>query len=70
MGIPLTVGYRPSRSLRLSRSLSQIFLSHDGISAIIEPFHDFFFHTMEFRLSQSLFFFHTMEFRLSQSLFT
>jgi hypothetical protein len=40
---------------RLSRSLSQIFLSHDGISAITEPFHEFFFHMMESQLSRSLF---------------
>jgi hypothetical protein len=34
---------------------SRIFLSHDGISAITEPFHEFFFHMMESRLSRSLF---------------
>jgi hypothetical protein len=28
-------------------TFSQIFLSHDGISAITEPFHELFFHTME-----------------------
>jgi hypothetical protein len=55
---------------RLSWSLSRIFLSHNGISAIMEPctnfsftrlnfgyhgaFHKLFFHTMEFRLSRSL----------------
>jgi hypothetical protein len=38
VGIPLTVGFRLSRSLWLSRS----------------PFHELFFHTMEFRLSQRL----------------
>jgi hypothetical protein len=56
--------------------LSRIILSRDGISAITEPFlnfHEFFFHTMEFRLSRSLsqtftIFFHMMEFRLSRSL--
>jgi hypothetical protein len=37
VGIPLTVGFRLSQSLRLSRS----------------PFHELFFHTMEFRLSRS-----------------
>jgi hypothetical protein len=36
-------------------AFSQIFLSHDGISAITEPFHESFFHMMESRLSQSLF---------------
>jgi hypothetical protein len=30
------------------------FLSHDGISAITEPFYQLFFHTMEFQLSRSL----------------
>jgi hypothetical protein len=55
---------------RLSWSLSRIFLSRDGLLAVIEPFtnfsfiqwnfgyhgafHDFFFHTMEFWLSRSL----------------
>jgi hypothetical protein len=34
---------------------SRIFLSHSGISAITEPFHEFFFHMVESRLSQSLF---------------
>jgi hypothetical protein len=29
-------------------AFSQIFLSHGGILAIIEPFHEFFFHMMEF----------------------
>jgi hypothetical protein len=89
MGIPSTVRFMLSRSLRLSQSLfgnfssfttgfrllqslftgfsftrwnlgyhgafSRIFLSHDGISAITKPFHQFFFHTMESRLSQSIF---------------
>jgi hypothetical protein len=32
----------------------RIFLSHGGISAITEPFHEFFFHMVECRLSQSL----------------
>jgi hypothetical protein len=31
----------------LSRSLFTNFLSHDGILAITEPFHKFFFHMME-----------------------
>jgi hypothetical protein len=30
-------------------AFSRIFLSHDGISAITEPFHEFFFHMMEFQ---------------------
>jgi hypothetical protein len=34
---------------------SWIFLSHDGISAITKPFHEFFFHMVESRLSRSLF---------------
>jgi hypothetical protein len=29
-------------------AFSRIFLSHGGISAITEPFHELFFHTMEF----------------------
>jgi hypothetical protein len=33
---------------------TNIFLSHDGISAITEPFHEFFFHTMKFQPSRSL----------------
>jgi hypothetical protein len=28
-------------------AFSRIFLSHDGMSAITEPFHEFFFHVME-----------------------
>jgi hypothetical protein len=36
-------------------AFSRTFLSHDGISAITEPFHELFFHTMEFWLSWSLF---------------
>jgi hypothetical protein len=72
VGIPLTVEFRLSRSLWLSRSLftnfsftqwnfgyhgafSRSFLSHDGILAITEPFHELLFHMMEFWLSQSLF---------------
>jgi hypothetical protein len=31
-------------NLGYHRAFSRIFLSHDGISAITEPFHDFFFH--------------------------
>jgi hypothetical protein len=45
-----TVEFWLSRSL--SHELSSFF--HDGISAITEPFHNFFFHIMEFRLSRSL----------------
>jgi hypothetical protein len=29
-------------------AFSRIFLSHGGISAITEPFHEFFFHMVEF----------------------
>jgi hypothetical protein len=36
-------------------AFSQFFLSHGEILAITEPFHEFFFHTVEFRLSRSLF---------------
>jgi hypothetical protein len=52
-------------------AFSQIYLSHDGISAITEPFHEFLFDTTEFWLSGSLFtnFFHTMELWLSGRLF-
>jgi hypothetical protein len=40
----------------LSRSpFLRISLSHDGISAITKPFHEFLFHMMESRLSRSLF---------------
>jgi hypothetical protein len=40
----------------LSRSLShELFFFHDGILAIMKPFHEFFFHTVESRLSWSLF---------------
>jgi hypothetical protein len=73
--------FRLSRSLLTSfsftrcnfgyhKAFSLIFLSYDGISAITEPSHELFFHTMEFRLSWSLprTFFHTMEFWLSWSL--
>jgi hypothetical protein len=47
----------------LSGSLSRERFFHDGISAITEPFHDFF-HMVESWQSQSLFhefFFHMME---------
>jgi hypothetical protein len=57
----------------LSRSLSQTFLSHDGIEVITERFHELFLLMMKTRLSRSLFTnfsFFTMESRLSQSLFT
>jgi hypothetical protein len=37
------------------RGFSQTFISHDGIEAITEPFHELFFLMMESRLSQSLF---------------
>jgi hypothetical protein len=36
------------------RAFHELFLSYDGILAIREPFTNFFFHTMEFWLSQSL----------------
>jgi hypothetical protein len=40
----------------LSRSLShELFFFHGGILAITKPFHEFFFHTVESRLSRSLF---------------
>jgi hypothetical protein len=39
---------------RLSRSLSQIFLSHDGFLAITKPSHELFFFMMESWLSRSL----------------
>jgi hypothetical protein len=42
-------------NLGYHRAFSRIFLSHGGISAITEPFHRFFFHTVESRLSLSLF---------------
>jgi hypothetical protein len=35
-------------------SFSRTFLSHNGISAIMEPSRELFFHIMEFRLSRSL----------------
>jgi hypothetical protein len=41
--------------LATAEPFSRIFLSHGGISAITEPFHEFLFHTMESRLSRSLF---------------
>jgi hypothetical protein len=37
-----------NRNLGYHGAFSRMFLSHDGISAITEPFHKFFFHTMEF----------------------
>jgi hypothetical protein len=36
-------------------AFSRIFLSHGRISAITKPFHEFFFHMVESRLSRSLF---------------
>jgi hypothetical protein len=36
-------------------AFSRIFLSHGGISAITEPFHELFFNMVESRLSRSLF---------------
>jgi hypothetical protein len=42
-------------NLGYHRAFSRIFLSHGGVSAITEPFHEFFFHTVEYRLSRSLF---------------
>jgi hypothetical protein len=40
--------------LAVRKPFTRTFLSHDGISAIMKPFHEFFFHTMESRLSRSL----------------
>jgi hypothetical protein len=70
VGIPLTLGFRLSRSHRLSWNLFTIFpfsqwnigyheafqefFSHNGILAITKPFTNFFFHRMEFYLSRSL----------------
>jgi hypothetical protein len=31
-------------------AFSRTFLSHNGISSMTQPFHELFFHTMEFRL--------------------
>jgi hypothetical protein len=42
-------------NLGYHEAFSWIFLWHNGISAITEPFHKFFFDTMESRLLQSLF---------------
>jgi hypothetical protein len=60
--------------LAIMKPFTRTFLFfHDGILAITKPFHEFFFHTVELRLSRSLFhefFFHTVESRLSRSLFT
>jgi hypothetical protein len=52
-------------------AFSQIFLSHGGISSIMEPFTNFLSH-VESQLSRSLsrIFFCTIEFWLSRSLFT
>jgi hypothetical protein len=49
---------------RLSRSLSRIFLSHGGISAITEPFTDFSFTWWNFGYHGAFheFFFHMVEF--------
>jgi hypothetical protein len=54
----------------VSRSLSRTFLSHDGISAITEPFTNFSFTRWNFGYHGAFLelFFHTMEFRLSRSL--
>jgi hypothetical protein len=52
---------------------SRFFLSHDGISAITEPFHELFFRTGGISAITEPFhgfFFHTVEYRLSRSLFT
>jgi hypothetical protein len=43
-------------------AFSRIFLWHNGILTITEPFHEFFFDTMEYRQSRSLF----MNFYLTQ----
>jgi hypothetical protein len=55
---------------QLSWSLSRIFLSHDGISAITEPFMNFSFTRWNFSYHGAFheLFFYTMEFRLSWSL--
>jgi hypothetical protein len=60
VGVLQVFGYRGAPS--------QSFLSHNGILAIREPFTNFYM--MKFRLSWTFheFFFHTMEFRLSRSL--
>jgi hypothetical protein len=42
-------------NLGYHEAFSRIFLSHGGISAITKPFHEFFFHIVESRLSRSLF---------------
>jgi hypothetical protein len=70
--IPLTVGFRLSRSLWLSRSPFQAFLSHDGISAITEPFMNFSLTRWNLGYHEAFLtlFFHTIESRLSRSLFT
>jgi hypothetical protein len=42
-------------NLGYHEAFSRIFLSHGVISAITKPFHEFFFHIVESRLSRSLF---------------
>jgi hypothetical protein len=54
MGIPLTVGFRLSRSLCYQGAPFPNFSFTRWSFGYHEAFHDLFFHTMEFRLSQSL----------------
>jgi hypothetical protein len=55
VGIPLTVGfYAFTKPFTITKPFRKLFLFHDEISAITEPFHVFFFHTLEFCLSQRL----------------
>jgi hypothetical protein len=42
-------------NLGYHEAFPRIVLSHGGISTITEPFHKFFFHMVESRLSRSLF---------------
>jgi hypothetical protein len=42
-------------NLSYHEAFSRIFHSHGGISAIMKPFHEFFFHMVESRLSRCLF---------------
>jgi hypothetical protein len=73
VGIPLTVGFRLSRSLWLSQSpFHKLFLFHDGILAITKPFtRTFLFSWWNFGYHEAFhmnFSFFTVEFRLSLSL--
>jgi hypothetical protein len=49
------VGFRPSRSLAIKEPLSRNISFSSLVSAITEPFCEFFFHMVEFRLKRSLF---------------